>query len=133
MSRAYGQSGSMRVVLEGETRIRLQLAGDGFEITAEGAAISPYHLLAASLASCTALLMASWARGVGVATQRLSIGVTWEMVEGQPKRVSRIEQILYWPELPEDRVRTADRVAKLCPIDATLHAGTELTSRVQRN
>ncbi len=42
----------MRVIPEGEARIRLEATGEGFEITAEGVAISPYHLLAASLASC---------------------------------------------------------------------------------
>lgn len=48
----------MRVVIEGESAIRLE-AGDGeFEISSEGTPISPYHLLAASLASCTALTVA---------------------------------------------------------------------------
>lgn len=55
----------MRVVLEGESRIRLEVTGEGFEITAEGVAISPYHLLAASLASCTAhSRRAAWQRVV---------------------------------------------------------------------
>jgi uncharacterized OsmC-like protein len=51
----------MRVVLEGEQRIRLEMAGEGFEIASEDVPISPYHLLGASLASCTGLMFVSWA------------------------------------------------------------------------
>lgn len=57
----------MRLILEGETSARLEMGGDGFEISSEGPAISPYHLMASSLASCTALTLQSWAEGAGVA------------------------------------------------------------------
>ena len=33
------------------------MAGDGFEITSEDIAISPYHLLAGSLASCIVFMI----------------------------------------------------------------------------
>ncbi|NUR34182.1 MAG: OsmC family protein [Gemmatimonadaceae bacterium] len=120
----------MKVVLESGSGIRLEVAGDGFEIMSEDGDISPYHLLAASLASCTALTVGSWAQGAGIGTDHLTISVTWRMVEDRPKRVAHIEQTLHWPELPSDRLETADRVAKLCPIHATLNAGTVATSRV---
>lgn len=122
----------MKVILEGDTRIRLDMTGDGFEISSAGAAISPYHLLAASLASCTALTVASWAAGAGVGTDRLSIAVEWTFIEGQPKRVQSMSQALHWPELLPARVQAADRAAKLCPIDATLRAGAEVTSRIEQ-
>ncbi len=41
----------MRMILESELRIRLEVAGEGFAIASEDIAISPYHLLAGSLAS----------------------------------------------------------------------------------
>lgn len=122
----------MKVILQSETRIRLEVAGEGFEITSEGGEISPYHLLAASLASCTALTVGSWAQGAGIGTDHLAISVTWKMVEERPKRVAQIEQTLHWPELPPDRLPIAERVAQLCPIHATLNAGTEATSHVRR-
>ncbi|HEY1145963.1 MAG TPA: OsmC family protein [Allosphingosinicella sp.] len=122
----------MKIVLEDETHIRLEVAGDGFAITADGVDISPYHLLAASLASCTALTVASWAGGAGIATEGLTISVSWEMVDDRPKRVAHIEQTLHWPALPADRVTIANRVANLCPIRATLNAGTRAPSRVER-
>ena len=42
----------MRMILEDELRIRLDMTGEGFEIASEDVSISPYHLLAGSLASC---------------------------------------------------------------------------------
>jgi len=123
----------MRIVLEQETRLRLEMGGEEFDIASEGAALSPFHLLAASLASCTALAIASWATEAGVATERLAITVEWELAPDRPKRVRRIAQTLRWPDLPESRLRTVERLAELCPIDATLRAGTAVESRVQRD
>jgi uncharacterized OsmC-like protein len=120
----------MRIILEAEDRIRLEMGGDGFEIASEGAAISPYHLMAGSLASCTALTVDSWAQGAGFDTNSLVISVAWEMVEERPKRISRLDMELHWPSLPADRVDIAERVADLCPIHATLVRAAEVSRRV---
>lgn len=120
----------MRMILEEEQRIRLEMGGDGFEIASEGPSISPYHLLAGSLASCTALTVASWAEEAGIDADPLTITVAWEMVEERPKRVARMEMELVWPTLPEDRVHTAERVADLCPIHGTLVRAAEVVRRV---
>ncbi len=68
------------MTLEGELKIRLEMAGDGFEITSEDVAISPYHLLAGSLASCIVLLIQPWAERSGIDLGRsssTSVGSTW--------------------------------------------------------
>ncbi len=120
----------MKLIVESDTRVRLAMAGESFEISSEGAPISPYHLLAGSLASCTALTLQSWAAGAGVDMAPLTIQVAWEMVEEQPKRVERMEMELRWPGLPEERVEAAERVADLCPIHATLERATDIIRRV---
>jgi putative redox protein len=120
----------VRLVLETETRARLEMSGDGFEIASEGAPISPYHLLAGSLASCTALTLQSWAEGAGIDMAPLTIHVAWENAEERPARIERVETELRWPGLPEERVATAERVADLCPIHATLERAAELSRRV---
>ena len=120
----------MRLVLEAETRARLEMTGAGFEIVSEGAPISPYHLLAGSLASCTVLTLESWAEGVGIDMVPLTVNVAWENAEERPARVRRVEMELRWPGLPADRVGTAERVADLCPIHATLKRATEVSRRV---
>lgn len=120
----------MRLILEGENRIRLEGAGDGFEILSDGAPLSPFHLLAGSLASCTVLTVTPWADGAGIKTESLVVSVVWTVAEQRPRRVMRMEMELRWPGLPAERVATAERVAALCPIHATLRLGTEISRRV---
>lgn len=120
----------MRLVVEAEKRARLDMTGDGFEIASEEASLSPYHLLAGSLASCTVLTLQSWSEGVGIDMAPLTIHLAWEIAEEPPPRIVRIEMELRWPGLPDERVSTAERVADLCPIHATLERATELSRRV---
>jgi putative redox protein len=125
-----GGSGPMRVVLLGEQQLRLEMVGEGFEIASEDVAISPYHLLGASLASCTALMFVSWAPQVGVELEPLTVSVSWQMADERPKRVTGMDMELRWPGLPDNRVETAERVADLCPIHATLKRSAEITRRI---
>jgi putative redox protein len=120
----------MRIIIVSDNRIRLERAGEGFEIASEGASISPYHLLAGSLASCTALMFDSWAEEGGIDLDPLTVSVSWDMAEDRPKRVARMDMELRWPGLPRESVATAERVADLCPIHATLKRGTEISRRI---
>lgn len=108
----------------------MEMSGDGFEIASEGLPISPYHLLAGSLASCTALTLQSWAEGAAIDMAPVALHVAWEHVDERPQRIERIDVELRWPGLPEARVATAERVADLCPIHATLKRGTEIALRI---
>lgn len=120
----------MRLVLETETAARLEMSGAGFEIDSEGAPISPYHLMAASLSTCTALTLQGWAEGAGIDLAPLVIHVTWEHAEERPARIARIEMELRWPGFPEERTVTAERVADQCPIHATLTRAAEISRRI---
>lgn len=122
--------GIMKLILESETRVRLPMEGEDFEITSEGAPISPYHLLAGSLASCTALTLQSWAEEAGIDMTPLTIHIAGKMADERPERVERMDMELRWPGLPEARIEAAERVADLCPIHATLKRGTEIARRV---
>lgn len=120
----------MKLILETETSNRLEMDGTGFEIVSEGAPISPYHLLAASLSSCTVLTLQSWAEGAGIDLAPLTVAVSWNKAEERPARIEHIAMELRWPGLPEERVQAAERVADLCPIHATLKRATEISRRV---
>lgn len=120
----------MRLVLEAETRARLEMSGAGFEIASEGATISPYHLLAGSLSSCTALTLQSWAEQAGIDMAPLVIQVAWEHAEERPARIARVEMELRWPGFPEERVETAERVADLCPIHTTLKRAADVARTI---
>lgn len=120
----------MRLFLEAEDRIRLDLAGEGFEVISEGPAISPYHLLAGSLASCTALTVGSWAQVANLTIDVLTLSVSWKMAETrhEPGRPDGYGSPL--AGLPAERVATAERAADLCPVHATLKRATEISRRV---
>ncbi len=121
----------MRMILESELRIQFEMAGEGFEIASEGIAISPYHLLAGSLASCIALLVVPWAERSGIALEPAAISISWEHAEDADNRVKHMDVDVRWPGLPESRLVVVERLAEACPIHATLISGTEISNRVR--
>ncbi len=121
----------MRMILESELRIRLEVAGDGFAIASDDTAISPYHLLAGSLASCIVLLIQPWAERVGIDLGPVVISVGWEHAGDRDNRVKRMDVDLRWPGLPGSRKPVVQRLAEACPIHATLVSGTVITSSVR--
>ncbi len=121
----------MRMILEGELKIRLDMTGQGFEITSEDIAISPYHLLAGSLASCIVLLIEPWAERVGIDIAPVIIAVSWAHVGAGDNRVKHMDVDLRWPGLLDSRKPVVQRLAEACPIHATLVSGTVITSSVR--
>ncbi len=121
----------MRMILENESRIRLEVSGEGFEIASEDIAISPYHLLAGSLASCIVLLIEPWAERSGIDPGTVVISVGWEHAGDRDNRVKRMDVDLRWPGLPGSRKPVVQRLAEACPIHATLVSGTVITSSVR--
>ncbi len=119
----------MRMILDGETRIRVEMAGDGFEIASEAVSLSPYHLLAGSLASCITLVIAPWAERSGIDLDPATISVSWE--HASDHRVENMLVELGWPTLPDSQTIIVERLANACPIHATLLAGTEISTRVR--
>jgi uncharacterized OsmC-like protein len=120
----------MIIRLLDEYAIRLELDRPGFSIESDGAPVSPYHLLAASLASCTAVALEGWAHASGLDTTALRIDVRWEITEERPARVTAMTMELAWPGLPEQRRAAAERVADTCGIHATLEHGTPIVRRL---
>jgi len=121
----------MNLVLESEEKIRLEMAGVGFAITSEDVAVSPYHLLAGSLASCIALVIQAWAERSGFDVEPVLISVGWERAGNRDNRVKHMDVQLRWPGLPESRKPVVQRLAGACPIHATLVSGTEISSSVR--
>lgn len=118
------RGGLVRVAATHETALALS-GGDGeLELTSEGPAISPYHFLAASLATCVYLVIEPWASRSGRDPSHLGIDVTWEHAEDG--RVASMKVDLRWPGLSEESRRTVRRLAEACPIHRTLHEGTEI-------
>jgi uncharacterized OsmC-like protein len=121
----------MRLVLAGEDEVWLEPGGSGFEIVGDELPLSPFHLMAGSLASCTLLTVSSWAAQARLDSGGLRISVRWELTADTPKRVERIEMVLRWPGLPEARIGAAERAATACPIHATLSRAAQVLHRVE--
>ena len=109
----------MRILVTGETEIVVGPA-PSLEIEEEGDAhFGPLHMLAASLATCTVAVLASWAEAVGLDLEGLEVRLAWRYVE-KPYRVGDYEMTIAWPALPEERLERARRVAEACTVHHTL-------------
>jgi uncharacterized OsmC-like protein len=94
-------------------------------------ALSPFHLMAGSLASCTLVTVSSWAARAGLDPGGITVTVRWELAAEAPKRVERMEMVLGWPGLPEARIGAAERAATACPIHATLSRAAQVAHHVE--
>ncbi|HEX7117149.1 MAG TPA: OsmC family protein [Longimicrobiales bacterium] len=117
----------MHILLDAEQALRVQAAGFGLEVESTDPAVvfSPLHMLAASLASCTAAVLAAWAGPAGLDPSDLEVGIAWDYVEN-PYRVGRYDVTVRWPSLPEDRRAAAQRVARHCTVEHTLQHPPEI-------
>ena len=119
----------MEILLETEERIRLRAGGEGFAFEAGEAGLSPFHLLAASLATCTHSVLHGWAHHAGLDLDGLEIVVEWELGE-DPVRVTGMDMAIVWPGLPAARHGAAVRAAAQCTVHNTLSRGTPVETRV---
>ncbi|MGH7475796.1 MAG: OsmC family protein [Longimicrobiales bacterium] len=119
----------MRLTLAAEHRILL--TGDGADFTIDGGdePLSPFHLLAASLAACTFLVLQSWAHHAKLRIDDLQLGVDWDF-DDEAARVSAMRMEVIWPSLPGERRATALRAAKTCTVHNSLEQGFPITTGV---
>lgn len=122
----------MRIVLEGERRLRVLAAGGALEVASaeEGLDFSPLHMLAASLATCTLAVLVPWAIEADLPLDDLEVITEWEYVP-DPYRVGRYDVAIRWPGLPERRRAAAVRVAQHCTVEHTLTHPPEIEIGVE--
>jgi putative redox protein len=97
----------------------------------QDAAPSPQELLAASLASCTAITMEMYAQRKGWELPDLEVQVDYQPAErGCP---TRFELVMKLPaDVPEDQVQRLMTIAAKCPIHRTLEGEVMFSERVER-
>jgi uncharacterized OsmC-like protein len=121
----------MRIILETETSIRLAAGSDGMALEAEpGVALSPFHLLAASLATCSWSVLVGWAEAASLDASGLELVAEWEF-GGDPVRVAELRLGVEWPGLSASRRAAAERAAAQCTIHHTLEHGSRVVTRVR--
>jgi putative redox protein len=97
----------------------------------EDSAPSPQELLAASLASCTAITMEMYASRKGWDIADLEVQVDYQPAErGCP---TRFELVLRMPDgLTEEQVERLKVIAAKCPVHRTLDGEVMFNERVER-
>ena len=93
---------------------------------------SPQELLAASLASCTAITMEMYAGRKGWKVDDIVVDVNYEPAQrGSP---TRFEMVVTMPkELPEDQRQKLMQIAAKCPVHRTLEGEVMFDERVVLN
>jgi putative redox protein len=91
---------------------------------------SPPELLAASLASCTAITMEMYAQRKGWDVGDMSVDVNYEPAQrGSP---TRFEMVIRMPkELPEEQRQRLMQIAAKCPVHRTLEGEVMFDEKVE--
>ena len=91
---------------------------------------SPQELLAASLASCTAITMEMYAKRKGWEVGDMTVDVNYEPAQrGSP---TRFEMVVKMPkELPEEQRQKLMQIAAKCPVHRTLEGEVMFEERVE--
>jgi len=92
---------------------------------------SPQELLAASLASCTAITMEMYASRKGWELPDVEVAVEYHVAErGCPTRFDLVVRIP--PDVPADQAQRLMTIAAKCPVHRTLEGEVMFSERVER-
>jgi putative redox protein len=127
-ARARRENGTFRH--EVEIREHELLADEPEENGGEDAGPSPQELLAASLASCTAITMEMYADRKGWAVGDLEVNVNYEPAQrGSPTKFEM--QVRMPKELPEEQREKLMQIAAKCPVHRTLEGEVMFDEKVE--
>jgi putative redox protein len=91
---------------------------------------SPQELLAASLASCTAITMEMYANRKGWEVGEMTVSVDYEPAQrGSPTRFNMVVKMP--KELPEEQRERLMQIAAKCPVHRTLEGEVAFDERVE--
>ncbi len=124
----------MRVVIADDSRVMREgiaslVRSEGIQVVAQ--ASSPQELLAAALASCTAITMEMYAERKGWDIGEVEVECQYSPAErGCP---TRFQLVLRFPEsLDEGQVERLKVIAAKCPVHRTLDGEVMFNERVER-
>lgn len=125
----------MKILLHSHEDLTLRdFEAPGFHVETDEGASVPYgalQLFAVSLGLCTASVLMGYGAQLKVLTDGLSVRLRWSLAE-KPRRVEALAMDIHWPELPESRLKAAERAAHHCTVHNTLVHPPRLTTTVTR-
>src|SRR5947209_8743714 len=106
------------------------LADEPPELGGDDSGPSPQELLAASLASCTAITVEMYARRKGWNIGEVTVDVDYEPAQrGSP---TKFDMVIRLPkELPDDQRERLSQIAAKCPVHRTLEGEVMFEERVE--
>lgn len=117
----------MQLTVVDDQEIRLDV-GEHHPLTMQGTTWGAFHLLAASLAVCTAAVLREYATTAQFTLEPFAIVVRWHMAE-RPRRADRFDvHLVLGPHVPPSRHDALVRAAEQCPVHQTLAHGMEINS-----
>ena len=113
-----------------KVRAHRLLADEPRENGGDDSAPSPQELLAASLASCTAITMEMYARRKGWDVGEIEVDVDYEPAQrGSPTRFTM--EVRLPKELPEEQQQRLLQIAAKCPVHRTLEGEVMFEERLK--
>src|ERR671910_2131536 len=125
---ARRENGTLRheVEMRGHTLVADEPKDEG----GEDSGPSPQELLAASLASCTAITVEMYANRKGWDIGDVAVDVDYEPAQrGSPTRFAMIVRLS--KELPEDQRQRLMQIAAKCPVHRTLEGEVKFEERLE--
>jgi putative redox protein len=115
-----------------ETRLAMPggdiVADEPVDVGGGGAGPTPYELLSAALAACTAMTMRLYAERRGWTLPPFSVTVAHRVVPGGPRRDLFDRRLVFeGPLEPERRVKMLE-IADKCPVHRSLERGADIAT-----
>lgn len=124
----------MKAILHGENNLEFRdFEEPDLQVDARDpeAHFSALQMFATSLAVCTYSVLAAYAEQIEASTEDLAIRLGWDYAEG-PFRIGAIDMNINWPQLPENRLKAAQRAAAQCTLHNTLEHPPPVNTEVSR-
>ena len=122
----------MKIHLIEQTKIQMSdFEEDELEISLETEAhyFGAMPMFVASLGRCTFAVLESYSMRLDLPAHDVSMQLSWGY-GSKPTRISDIEMLISWPELPDKRVKAVERAAHLCTIHNTINQCVDIVTKV---
>ncbi|HEC04931.1 MAG TPA: hypothetical protein ENI84_01875 [Thiothrix sp.] len=125
----------MNVHLAGQTEVLLSdLMADGFHQTQEkeGYYYGAIAMWVTSLGRCTFAVLDNYALRLELEPNDITMRLKWDF-NHEPTTIKNIDLKIYWPQLPDNRIKAVQRASHKCTIHTTIKDCVEITVTVENN
>jgi len=121
----------MKIQVLGQNELRLlDWDEDGMDIElGKMPRFSALAMFVASLGRCTFAVIDHYALRMDVTIENIVTKLEWDF-DSEPTRFKTIKMDIYWPELPEKRMKSVERASHKCAISNTIRDCVDIQVRV---